>query len=99
MYAGGLNYGELEPHEIPFSLFDFDSTGGMRDEEKYPMAQDVDLFESQEMVGGECLFIPAFYYYESKSIEQEDGSARTIMVNFEFEAHSAMAQLMFDVLS
>ena len=51
------------------------------------------------MRGGECLFIPAFYYFESKSVEQEGGGAKTIMVNFEFEAHSAMAALMFDVLS
>ena len=52
MYAGGRDYGELAPTEIPFSLFDFDATGGMRDEEKYPLARDVNILESGPLKAG-----------------------------------------------
>jgi hypothetical protein len=76
LYSGGKDYGELEPHEIPFSLFDLQDR-----KEEYPLVEEARILESKELGAGQCIFIPSFYYYESKTIPQ-NGEAQTILLSF-----------------
>lgn len=74
LYAGGKEYGQLAPDEIPLDLFDY-TKNGYRNKEEFPLADDVHIMETDVLKGGSCIFIPAFNYYQSRSRDKGVGRA------------------------
>ena len=81
IYSGILE--ELEPTETPFDLFQ------RLNEKKYPLTQYAEVLQVK-LVPGQCLYVPAYYWVQTRTLEDH-----SVMLNFEYEAHSELATLFF----
>ena len=87
IYSGVLE--ELQPNESPIDFFSNDI-----DTSKFP------LFLEAKVLGvtlnaGQCLFVPAFYWIQSQT---KTGNEHSILVNFQFETHSELLNLLFQAI-
>jgi hypothetical protein len=62
LYAGGKEYGQLAPDEIPVDLFEF-TKNGYSNKEEFPLTNDAHIYETEVLKAGSCVYIPAFHYY------------------------------------
>ncbi|CDW89807.1 UNKNOWN [Stylonychia lemnae] len=84
IYSGVLE--ELDPEITPLNFFQRVNTT------KFP------LYERAKVLNiivdeGDCLFVPAFYWVQSHTVAEE-----AILVNFEYESHSELANLLFKAI-
>jgi Cupin-like domain len=78
---------ELDPRETPLDFFKPVNLT------RYPLFAEVKLLTA-ELKAGECIFIPAFYWVQT----QTKGSDSTVMMNFEFNSHSELLNLLFQAI-
>ena len=80
---------ELPPKETPLDFFtNVNST-------RYPLFAEAKVL-SVEVEAGQCLFIPAFYWMQSKTLLT--GNEMAIIMNFEYESHSELLNLLFSAI-
>lgn len=81
IYSGVLD--ELKPEETPVNLF------GNYDYGKFPLLRQAKV-QILQLSAGSCLFVPAFWWVQSSTL-----SDYSVLLNFEYEAHSELANLFF----
>ena len=78
------------PNEIPadIDLFAVDS-------EKYPLLGQVENhILKATLEQGDCIYIPAFYWYQSKTLGEQ-----SMLFTFGYESHSKLVDLLFDAIN
>ena len=45
---------------------------------------------------GDCLYVPAYFYVQSKTLGAEKNLGDTLMVTHKYESHSRMVDMVFD---
>jgi hypothetical protein len=63
---------------------------------QFPLYQEAKVL-SVELSPGKCLFVPAFYWSQSRTAN-EDPHATTTLVHLEYEAHSELLNLLFEAI-
>jgi hypothetical protein len=87
IYSGVLE--ELQPNESPIDFF---STNV--DSSKFPLYSETKVL-GVTLKAGQCMFVPAFYWVQS---ETKTGNEHSILVNYEFETHSELLNLLFQAI-
>ncbi len=87
IYSGVLE--ELQPNESPIDFFSSDI-----DTSKFPLFVEAKVL-GVTLAAGQCLFVPAFYWIQSST---KTGNEHTILVNFQFETHSELLNLLFQAI-
>ena len=90
---------ELDVNESPINLF-------KPDFEKYPSAKHIDHFYKDVLQAGDCIFIPAFYFYQvagwAKAQPSKTGSngakPAAISVAFKYRSHSRLLEAFYDAI-
>ena len=87
MYSG--IYEDLDPLETPINLFETD----YEQIKKYRLMKLGDVMEA-EMEKGGCLYIPAYYWFQSETLNSEDATESGVssFITFEYEASSLLVQ-------
>ena len=62
---------------------------------KYPFAKEVRFIDAV-LEAGDCLYVPAFYYIQSRT-EAADG-LETIMITSDYQAHSKIVDMILNGL-
>eukprot|EP00347_Sterkiella_histriomuscorum_P022824 403337013 len=84
IYSGILE--ELNPVETPLDFF------ARWNYTKFPLAKSVKMITAK-VEAGQCIYIPAYYWQQSQTQTE-----KTIMVSFEYEAHSELTSLFFKAI-
>lgn len=87
IYSGVLE--QLSPNESPLDFFDMTLNAT-----QYPLFQEAKVL-SVVLSAGQCLFIPTFYWVQSQTLT---GDAHTVSVQFEYESHSELLNLLFQAI-
>jgi hypothetical protein len=90
LYSGV--YQDLNPRAIPEDLNLFDV-----DEYKYPLLKELEddgLILKATINKGDCLYIPAFYYEQSRTV-----TAESTMLTFTYESASRLTDLFFEAIN
>lgn len=87
IYSGVLD--ELDPRQSPIDFFQAVNTT------RFPLFSEVKLLTA-ELKAGQCLFIPAFYWVQTKTTSE--APEMTIIMNFEYASHSELMSLLFEAI-
>jgi hypothetical protein len=87
IYSGVLD--ELDPRDTPLDFFKAVNIT------RFPLFSEVKLLTA-ELTAGQCIFIPAFYWAQSKTTTEEN--LMTIIINFEYASHSELVNLLFQAI-
>lgn len=79
----------LAKYETPINFFN-------PNVKKYPWTRVVN-FLGATLNAGDCMYVPAYYYVQSKTTFQ-GGNKESIIITQQFEAHSEMVDIMMDAL-
>ena len=87
---------DLDINESPINLFAPDFV-------KFPSAAHIDPFYHEELFPGDCIYIPAFYFYQVAGWAEAQtlrGDLRpaAISVSFKYKAHSRMLEAFYDAI-
>ena len=87
---------DLDINESPINLFNPDF-------EKFPSAKHIDPFYNEELIPGDCIYIPAFYFYQVAGWAEAQtlrGDLRpaSVSVSFKYKAHSRMLEAFYDAI-
>mmetsp|Transcript_9315 Transcript_9315/g.14089 ORF Transcript_9315/g.14089 Transcript_9315/m.14089 type:complete len:125 (-) Transcript_9315:43-417(-) len=82
----------MHPESTPIDFFE-------PNERLYPFTKTVS-FINATLEAGDCMYVPAFYYVQSRTLEAEgvDGEPETIMINQKFAAHSQLVDIIMHAL-
>ena len=75
--------------ETPIDFFNYDAN-------MYKHLKQVKFLDTI-LNAGDCMYVPAFYYIQSKTTYQSDNK-ESIIITTEYPAHSQMLDLIFDGL-
>ena len=81
-------YEEQRRGESPLNFFDVDWI-------KYPLAGHVNFLETT-LNAGDCMYVPAYYYIQSKSTGKPGLHDETIMITEQYESHSKFIDVMME---
>lgn len=98
-YHENKNYNvrvQLDVNESPINLF-------KPDFEKFSSAHFIDHFYKEDLATGDCVYIPAFYFYQvsgSAKAQPQSGDykASAITVAFHYRAHSKLLLAFYDAI-
>jgi len=87
---------ELDVNESPINLF-------KPDFKKFPSAKHILHFYKDTLRPGDCIFIPAFYFYQVAGWAEAQPSKSqlkpaAITVGFKYKAHSRMLEAFYDAI-
>ena len=87
---------ELDVNESPINLFNPDF-------EKYPSAKHINHFYQDTLKAGDCIYIPAFYFYQTSGVAETqpmkgEYKPAAITVSFKYKAHSRMLEAFYDAI-
>ena len=84
LYVG--SYPHLKRDESPLDFFHLS-------EKDYPTAREV-TFITVKLAAGDCMFVPAFYYIQSKTEYGEE----SIIITEEYQPHSKLMEIVLDAM-
>lgn len=87
---------ELDKNESPINLF-------KPDFEKFPSAKLIHHFYREVLNAGDCIYIPAFYFYQEVGEAQNQEKKGTIKpaaitVSMKYKAHSRILEAFYDAI-
>ena len=87
---------ELDPNESPVNLFHPDF-------EKLPSLQSIRDVYKEQLLPGDCIYVPAFYFYQMKGEAQYqpykgDIKPAAITVSMKYKAHSRLLEAFYDAI-
>ena len=65
------------------------------DYENFPLTKQV-IFLNATLKAGDCMYVPAYYYLQSRTLTEDQGE--TIMIVDQYESHSQFVDLFMDGL-
>jgi len=86
LYSGV--YQDLKPSALPIDMNLFDIV-----EDKYPLTKEIlddGYILTATLKTGDCLYVPAFYYSQSRTLSEE-----SIMLHFTYPPSSVLSDLLF----
>ena len=89
MFVG--HFENWPPHEATYSLFN-----DRRNE--LVIAKGLKAFDAY-LRAGDCLYVPAYFYAESKTLTKangEDGRGMSIIINHQYNSHSKLVDMVMD---
>ena len=92
IFRKNLYVGVLEKYALDESPLSFISV----DYKRFPFAKMADFVDAT-LNAGDCMYVPAYYYVQSKTSYMED-SKESIVIIQEYDPHSQFVNLMFDAL-
>lgn len=84
IYVNSMDY--MRQGETPIDFFDVDY-------KRFPLATKVN-FISVTLSAGDCLYVPAYFYLQSKTL----AASETILLTEQYESHSQFVDLLMDGL-
>lgn len=93
MYSGV--YEDLDPLDTPINLFETD----VEQIKKYRLMKIGDVYQA-EMEKGGCLYIPAYYWFQSETYAapEAEESGVSSFITFEYEASSLIVQQLIEAI-
>lgn len=102
MYSGVFM--DMDPLETPINLFETD----MEKIQKYKLMKIDDVYQAN-MEAGSCLFIPSYYWYQSRTVgesalsqlngvELSNYDGMSAFITFEYESHSVLVNELIQAL-
>lgn len=89
IYVGVFEGKNLRPDQTPLNFFDIDK-------EKYPYTTQVSFLDVT-LRPGDCVYVPAFYYVQSKTTYERDNQ-ESIIVHQTYAPHSVLVDYMMSAL-
>lgn len=84
IYSGVLD--EIPPQDTPIDFF------GRIDRDKFPLFKGARVLRAT-LNKGQCIYVPAYFWVQTSTVAD-----RTIMLTFEYEAHSELTSLLFKAI-
>ena len=81
-------FGHLPKYDSPLDFFDPDYN-------RFPQAMK-NIFIPAVLEAGDCIYVPAYYYVQSRTLPVNGRSSDTIMITQEYAPHSRFVDLMLD---
>lgn len=83
-----LDNGQI--NKTPVDFFDIDK-------QKYPLTTQINFVEAT-LEAGDCMYVPAYYYMQTKTISGSDWNRETVMIREMYESHSKFVDVMMEAL-
>lgn len=95
-YKGHEMVVNLDPNESPINLFNPNF-------EKFPTVAQIKTVYKETLTPGDCIYIPAFYFYQMKGYAQYqpfkgDIKPAAITVAMKYKAHSRLLEAFYDAI-